>query len=48
MTAAEHGEALERWFRDHGGYLHPSISVAYDSTAGYHVRYHSTLILNLF
>lgn len=31
-------EALEKWFRDNGGYLHPSVHLSYDQELGAHFR----------
>ena len=37
MAAAKF-EALEKWLRENGGYLHPSVTVAYDEQMGAHFR----------
>lgn len=36
--AATQEQVLEQWFRDKGGYLHPSISICHNTTAGTHWR----------
>jgi len=38
MEAVEKAKALEQWYRDNGGYLHPSVSIAHSDEVGYHVR----------
>ncbi|KAK0250918.1 hypothetical protein B0A54_07844 [Friedmanniomyces endolithicus] len=35
MDAAGKSQALEDWFREHGGYLNPSVNIAYSHEAGY-------------
>lgn len=30
--------ALEKWFKDNGGYLHPSVHISYDEQLGAHFR----------
>ncbi|KAK5118856.1 hypothetical protein LTR62_000065 [Meristemomyces frigidus] len=40
MAASDAGNALGTWHKQHGGYLHPSISIAYTIEAGYH--WHAT------
>jgi hypothetical protein len=36
--AASKFEALEKWFRKNGGYLHPSIHISYDERIGAHFK----------
>ncbi|KAK1068704.1 hypothetical protein LTR74_005362 [Friedmanniomyces endolithicus] len=35
MNSADKGQALEAWFREHGGYLNTSVNIAYSHEAGY-------------
>ncbi len=42
MNSADKGQALEAWFREHGGYLNPSVNIAYSHEAGYRVCEHRT------
>ncbi|KAK3110744.1 hypothetical protein LTR53_014655, partial [Teratosphaeriaceae sp. CCFEE 6253] len=44
MNAVAKGARLEEWFRSNGGYLNPSVNVAYSDTAGYHVRSHPSSV----
>ncbi|KAK1814118.1 hypothetical protein LTR12_011476 [Friedmanniomyces endolithicus] len=35
MNGADKSQELEAWFREHGGYLNPSVNIAYSHEAGY-------------
>ncbi|KAK5723589.1 hypothetical protein LTR15_005288 [Elasticomyces elasticus] len=44
MGHQQRAEALEQWFRDHGGYLNPAVHIAHSSEAGYRWQAKTSLV----
>ncbi|KAK3640108.1 hypothetical protein LTR56_012084 [Elasticomyces elasticus] len=44
MGHQQGAEALEQWFRDHGGYINPAVHVAHSSEAGYRWQAKTSLV----
>ncbi|KAK5746070.1 hypothetical protein LTS12_022884 [Elasticomyces elasticus] len=44
MGHQQGAEALEQWFRDHGGYLNPAVHIAHSSEAGYRWQAKTALV----